>query len=86
MKTFLILGAGTETNVARGENRGRRLKSNFVALRQLAAASENGRWSFDLPKPVSEAKQYAIALWVTEAGSLEPLQAVGGWLPTDVFD
>lgn len=68
-----------ENDVKAGENRGRKLKHEFVALslesRPLDAAS--GLVTFTTSKP-REAK--AIAAWITETGRLEPLQATGGAL------
>lgn len=81
-----VLGIGGETDVARGENRGRNLRSDFVALHHLKTTSNDGTWSLDLPNSEGEAERYAIALWVTRQADPEPIQAVGGWLPSGAFN
>lgn len=81
-----ILGVGEENDVERGENRGRNLRSNFVVLNHLTTTSGDGRWSLGLPEMIHAAEKYAIAIWVTESGSVTPIQATGGWLPAESFE
>ena len=75
------LAGAVENDVKAGENRGRKLRHEFVALslesQPLDAAS--GLATFKTPKP-REAK--SVAAWVTETGRLDPLQAAGGALET----
>jgi hypothetical protein len=73
------LGAG----VTAGENRGRKLIHDFVVLGLTNEGMKSG--VKELPLPVDSKKQApdsrsAVAAWVTKAGQIEPIQAVGGWL------
>jgi len=72
----LAMNIGSE--VRAGENRGRKLIHNFVALDLVTAHlnSRDGIFSAELPLSAPEAT--ALAVWVTPAGSLKPLQAAGG--------
>lgn len=74
------LGGGIVSRVARGENRGRTLSHEFVALGLQSARLKAGEAEMKLSKPVIEGVQrFALAVWVTRAGSLTPVQAAGGW-------
>ncbi|HEX9782370.1 MAG TPA: hypothetical protein VGA56_06500 [Opitutaceae bacterium] len=81
-----ILVEGLHSDVRAGENAGRSLDHEFVALSLQLVAMERldtGPWSasLELPHRVSlPAKPSAVAAWVTREGGIEPLQAVGGWL------
>jgi aquaporin Z len=74
------------SDVKAGENQGRRLKHDFVVTALMTGALRRqgdkleGEFEFKTAKP-QETKRLALAFWVTSRGSLEPLQAVGGWLP-----
>jgi hypothetical protein len=74
------LAMDVSSDVRGGENRGRKLAHSFVALDLLSLklTGGNGRYSGELPVNLAAAK--AIAVWVTPAGSLNPLQATGGFL------
>ena len=80
LEAHLVWLTGEVMNdVKAGENRGSKLRHDFVALSlesQLIDAA-SGAASFTAPKP-REAK--AVAAWITEAGRAEPLQATGGAL------
>jgi hypothetical protein len=78
------LGFALTTNVTAGENNGRQLVHDFVVLGLIHEGMKSG--TKELPLPADSSKQVAgsrnaIAAWVTQAGQLEPIQAVGGWLP-----
>lgn len=76
-----LLGNEIESSVTHGENRGRTLRHDFVAL-SLAQASltkQGDVYSGKLmlaPAKRTAAKK-SIAIWVTRAGSLKPVQAFG---------
>ena len=83
-----LLECGLTSDVKAGENSGRRLKHDFAVLKVLSAAlvtdGELAHGDFVLPWPPSIAGgSLAIAVWVTHARQLEPLQATGGWLVRD---
>ena len=74
------LGFNLESAVRGGENSGRTLHHDFVVL-SLASQPLPGADNeavVKLPNPAKGEK--AVALWVTQAGDLTPVQAAGGWL------
>ena len=76
-----LLGVGLTVEVARGENAGKTLTQDFSVLGYKAVTSETPSWSTTLPRIDPPAGvRTALALWVSTADSLMPLQAVGGWL------
>jgi len=84
--SVVLLGSGIVNQVRKGENAGRELRHEFVALRLEKAALErdaDGVWSAKLslpPRPDLSAPQQAVAAWVTRQHQLAPIQAVGGWI------
>ena len=82
---LVLLGFDLSSEVKSGENSGRTLRHDFVVLdyqRQPLLRADGGyRLRTDRPRSGVKAGRYAIAAWVTPKGGLEPLQAVGGWLP-----
>ncbi|HXV18814.1 MAG TPA: DUF1223 domain-containing protein [Candidatus Omnitrophota bacterium] len=83
-----LLGMGFISEVKEGENKGRTLRHDFVALdmRSVDMTAENGVYKARLsfvknPKERSRpAQPQAIALWVSSKNSPVPIQATGGWL------
>ena len=80
-----LLAGGIVSEVTAGENRGRRLAHDFVAVNlvQLGmtadAAGAHGKFILDTPR-YRAGKTLALAVWITRAGQLAPVQAAGGWL------
>ena len=78
------LGFALGAAVTAGENNGRKLMHDFVVL---GLTNEEMKSDIkELRLPAASSKQAAnarsaIAAWVTAAGQIEPIQAVGGWLP-----
>jgi hypothetical protein len=68
------------SEVLAGENRGRHLAHSFVALALVSQrlSHHNGKFEIELPFDYPGAK--AVAVWVTPAGSAQPIQAAGGYL------
>ncbi len=81
-----LLGGGIVNDVRRGENSGRTLRHEFVALRlekaALTAGDAGARTATVTLAPRTDLKapRRALAAWVTRRGSLTPVQAVGGWI------
>jgi hypothetical protein len=81
-----LLGGGIVTRVRGGENAGRDLRHEFVALRfatvELRPAADGGFGGTMTLPPRTDitAARHAIAAWVTARGAVSPLQATGGWL------
>lgn len=78
------LGSDLRINVKAGENNGRKLLHDFVVLslvkEQISAADTKQVRLLPSAVPQAGETRQAIAAWITEAGQLEPIQAVGGWL------
>jgi len=68
------------SHVTAGENDGRTLAHQFIALNLVRTdLSESGdSFGADLSYPIDRAD--ALAVWVTRSGSLTPIQAAGGFL------
>jgi hypothetical protein len=79
------LAGGIGSDVRAGENKGRRLNHDFVAVKLVQARMTAGKGAaegaFDLGTVrYTSGETLALAVWVTRAGQLESLQATGGWL------
>jgi hypothetical protein len=84
-----LLGGGIVSAVKAGENSGRELRHEFVAL-DLASApmvrGSDGKFSAAVSLAIAPNRglpaipRRAIAAWITRRGELTPLQATGGWL------
>ncbi|MEM8497795.1 MAG: DUF1223 domain-containing protein [Pseudomonadota bacterium] len=75
-----LLGLGLETDVKRGENRGKRLAHDFVVLELVSFESSKDEWQGILPATTTDAPQYAVAAWVSPTNRLLPIQATGGFV------
>ena len=81
-----LLGGGIVTDVRKGENAGRTLRHEFVALRFVTAKllrNDAGVWTATVTLPARAdvtASRRALAAWVSLHGEPAPLQATGGWL------
>ncbi|MEM7430304.1 MAG: DUF1223 domain-containing protein [Pseudomonadota bacterium] len=80
-----LVGMGLETEVRAGENKGRKLEHDFVALNVQSVALENSAAGYkaitELPQSDIESNRYAVVAWVTNGKTQAPIQAVGGYLP-----
>jgi hypothetical protein len=77
------LGFGLGADVTAGENSGRKLVHDFVVLGLTNEGMKSGVKELRLPSDSSKQSansRSALAAWVTQAGQIEPIQAVGGWL------
>lgn len=76
-----LLGLGLSSDVKAGENSGRKLQHDFVALAHesaaMAASGDGVRATLKLP---AARQPGALAVWITAAGNTEPVQAAGGAL------
>jgi hypothetical protein len=72
------LAMQASSDVQTGENRGRRLNHDFVALALASTKMESRGSFFRAVSQVSLGGAQAIAVWVTLDHSLVPIQAVGG--------
>jgi hypothetical protein len=55
---------------------------DFVVLGLTNETMKSGVKELRLPAPITSTAEprTAVAAWVTQAGQIEPIQAVGGWL------
>jgi len=84
--SVVILGGDVLVKVRAGENAGRTLAHDFVALhvvtiRLAPAADGTLTGSFSTPPPnLPKAGKHALAAWISVPGDQTPLQATGGWI------
>lgn len=78
------LGFDLETDIKRGENKGKTLKHNFVVLgiNKVKVDSKEGNYDFkaSIPAPIENAPKQALVVWVSESNKKKSIQSVGGWL------
>ena len=77
------LGFGMTADVTAGENTGRKMSHDFVVLGLTTETMKAGVKELKLIAPAIKSNtepRTALAAWVTEAGKMEAIQAVGGWL------
>lgn len=77
-----LLGFGEATDVARGENRGRRLNHEFVVLSLQTGQLKSTDTILRLEAPRPKLKRYAVVAWISQPDLPVPLQVTGGWLGT----
>lgn len=78
------LGFSAASNVTAGENKGRKLVHDFVVLGLTNETMNSTANEVQLPAWPAKStadQRIAIAAWITASGQIEPIQAVGGWLP-----
>ena len=82
------LGFGININVRAGENNGRSLHHDFVVLSLAHEKLGRGPQELHLPSSgaASRPDRTALAAWITNAGDIRPVQAIGGWLPANLSD
>ena len=72
------LGFDLKTDVAGGENNGRKLQHDFVVLSLVSEKMNDGKAQLQLAG--LDARTGAIAAWVTLPDQIEAIQVVGGWV------
>ncbi|MEL6214451.1 MAG: DUF1223 domain-containing protein, partial [Pseudomonadota bacterium] len=85
LASVALLGMALSSSVNAGENRGKKLRHDFVVLdvtsASLTPVEDGYAVSAPLPESSVDAEQFAIAVWVTDGQTQAPLQATGGYLP-----
>lgn len=78
------LGAGLQSSVSAGENRGKKLSHDFVVLQRqqqiLTPQQGYSHTGLFVAKDLPAAEQYALVGWLEETATGRPVQAVGGWV------
>ena len=81
-----ILGLEMRSKVLKGENRGRLLNHNFVALEHRELPFLEGRAELVIPPVDTEiASRFGLAAWVVSQGQPRPKVVVGNWLPIEAL-
>jgi hypothetical protein len=77
-----LIGFGLTSDVARGENAGRKLTHDFVALAYHEAELQGSplRAELKLDENRGDSHPRAIAAWVSVGNDPTPIQATGGWI------
>ncbi|WP_157693691.1 DUF1223 domain-containing protein [Opitutus sp. GAS368] len=76
-----LLGGGIVSGVKAGENEGRTLHHEFVALALTVAPLRDGAAELKLPRKAEPGvTRQALAVWITRRGDPTSLQATGGWV------
>jgi len=79
-----VLGMNLETSVRAGENKGRTLRHDFVALEVVSVPLEKRASGYaanaTLPGADAQARDLALIAWISAAGTQTPVQSVGGYL------
>ena len=79
------LVSDVKSEVKAGENEGRTLKHDFVVITYAEAPMKPQPDGFECtlnlkaPAPTASGR-LALAVWISESGRLEPVQATGGWV------
>jgi hypothetical protein len=79
-----FLAGNLASDVAQGENRGRKLQHDFAVVHFVSVPLpvDGGRYRVQIPRPAKlTVAPDAIAAWVKPAEGQPPVQATGGWLP-----
>lgn len=80
-----LLGMNMETEVRAGENKGKRLKHDFVALTVVSVPLDRSTDGFEAVTDIQLSKHVtadtALVAWISGDDAQMPLQAVGGYLP-----
>lgn len=76
------LGGGIVSDVRKGENRGKQLEHEFLALGWERVMLRDGEAVVALPpvRPDVKATREAVVVWVSSPDSPAPIQATGGWI------
>ena len=82
----VLMAFGVDVPIGAGENKGKTLRHDFLVVSDATGAltkDKDGNYqaTVTLPQAVTvKATRYALAGWVSAAGSPLPIQSAGGWL------
>ena len=74
--TIIFLSNNQTTQIRAGENRGKTLEHDFIAVSRSQARSSEGHWTFTYEGNLSDID--AVAAWITPVGSFNRIQTVAG--------
>lgn len=87
-----VLGMDLTSDIKRGENEGRKAEHHFVVLAQQQTPqqlvlSNSLKWETEIPALKKlRAPRYALVAWVSRQDHPAPLQAIGGYLPSQFVE
>jgi len=77
-----LLAFDQTTQIRAGENRGKVLRHDFVAIEYESYSSRSDHWHITDGRVFDQLnKAAAIVVWVTQGDDPTPIQTTGGWLP-----
>ena len=80
-----LLASGITSKIGGGENGGRNLPHDFIVLAlhdgAMQEAGGTAQASLTIDAKSEPGARQAVAIWITRAGEISPVQATGGWLP-----
>ncbi len=80
-----ILGMDISTKIRAGENRGRLSRHEFVVLAHKHTPSNTGNWKTGWPAyRADDDDKLALVAWLSKPGDPTPIQAVGGYIPSEL--
>ncbi|WP_070966361.1 DUF1223 domain-containing protein [Vibrio sonorensis] len=74
--TIVFISHPHSQKIPAGENKGKTLTYNFVALDRQQSRSKEGKWVFKWEGQLTDVA--FVAAWISKPGSFEKLQTVGG--------
>ncbi|HED15352.1 MAG TPA: DUF1223 domain-containing protein [Gammaproteobacteria bacterium] len=78
-----ILGMGISSSIEAGENSGRQSRHDFVVLAHEQYTADTMTWDTAWPNyDAAGSTQQALVAWISEKGDPTPIQAVGGYIPS----
>ena len=79
---LVILGFDIKSQVKAGENEGRTLSHDFVALSHDTVSASTNQVSMNFAERGHfNVRRRAIGIWINSPDSQTPIQSIGGWLP-----
>lgn len=83
-----LIGMNIESKIMAGENKGKVLNHDFVALKTYQSVSDKDskhyQWQQEIPtQAIKNETVDAIAFWITEQNKMTPIQAAGGIIETE---
>ena len=74
--TIIFLSNNQTTQIRAGENRGKTLEHDFIAVSRSQSRSSEGHWTFNYEGNLNDID--AVAAWITPVGSFNRIQTVAG--------
>ncbi|WP_293268290.1 DUF1223 domain-containing protein [Neptunomonas sp.] len=76
---LVLMTFDQRSNVTSGENKGKNMVHNFVAVQKEHLQLPTQSTNISLPN-LDASQRQALIVWLTSADNAQPIQATGGWL------